>query len=192
MKQSMLLNENWFIKYSEYGSGERFGMQTEKSFSGWIPAQVPGDVHLDMMKAGLIRDPFHGLESDHCIWMEEKDWWYRINFSMPYLPNVDQGKRIFLLFHGLDTFATIYLNGNDIATHRNMFVPLKLDVTDQIMVDGNDLRICLGSPAYSPDIHRDHNIARTPPQRLCSRKAQACYGWDIAPRLVTIGIWRPI
>ena len=44
----------------------------------------------------------------------------------------------------------------------------------------------------SPDIHRDPNIARTPPQRLCSRKAQACYGWDIAPRLVTIGIWRPV
>ncbi|MBD3290378.1 hypothetical protein GF337_16360, partial [candidate division KSB1 bacterium] len=193
MKNRISLNGEWLLKYVDYGSGERFGLHAEESTKGWLTATVPGDVHLDMMAAGKINDPFYGLESDHCIWMEEKDWWYRTIFSAADLLAAEAiHNRIFLQFHGLDTFAKIYLNGEVIAQHCNMFVPLKVDITDFLIQGENDLRVCLGSPAYSPVIHRDSNIARTPPQRLCSRKAQACYGWDIAPRLVTIGIWRPV
>ena len=193
MKDRISLNGQWLLKYFDYGSGERFGLHTEQSTESWLRAQVPGDIHLDLMTAGKISDPFYGTESDHCLWMEEKDWWYRTQFSgSDMITTSGEQHQIFLLFHGLDTFAKIYLNGELIATHRNMFVPLKVDITERIVSGENDLRVCLGSPANSPDIHRDPNIARTPPQRLCSRKAQACYGWDIAPRLVTIGIWRPV
>ncbi len=193
MKNRISLNGQWLLKYVDYASGERFGLHTEQSTEGWLPAQVPGDVHLDLMAAGQITDPFYGTESDHCLWMEEKDWWYRTQFSgSDMIKTSDEQHQIFLLFHGLDTFAKIYLNGELMATHSNMFIHLKIDISGKVIPGENDLRVCLGSPAYSPDIHRDPNIARPPPQRLWSRKAQACYGWDIAPRLVTIGIWRPV
>lgn len=186
------LNNNWFVRYCDYGRGERFGFHTEQSTKQWLPATVPGDVHLDLMAAGMIKDPFYGLESDHCLWMEEKDWWYRTVLSIPDLERTREQKHILLKFHGLDTFATVYLNGRIIGSHRNMFTPLTIDVTHSLVAGDNDLRVCLASPAFAPDIHPESLLARTPPQRLCSRKAQACYGWDIAPRLVTIGIWRPV
>lgn len=182
----------WLLRYCDYGKGERFGFHTESKTQNWLPAKVPGDVHLDLMAAGIITDPFYGVESDHCLWMEEKDWWYRTTFSVPDLEKKRAQQHIYLLFQGLDTFATVYLNGEKICTHQNMFVPLRLAVTHRIHAGENDLRVCLASPAYAPHIHRDSILARTPPQRLCSRKAQSCYGWDISPRLVTIGIWRPV
>jgi beta-mannosidase len=192
MKKQLSLNGQWWLKYSEYASGERFNFHTDVNKTDWLPAQVPGDVHLDLMKAGIIKDPFYGIESDHCIWIEEKDWWYRTTFSFAQLSDLKDRKRVYLLFHGLDTFASVYLNGEKIGCHSNMFTPLQVDITKKVKAGENDLRVCLASPAFSPNIHRDSNISRTPPQRLCTRKAQACYGWDIAPRLVTIGIWRPV
>ena len=192
MNRRLSLNGTWLLQCAEPNSGERFGFHKMEDKSQWLPAQVPGDVHLDLMEAGIIADPFYGTDCDHCLWIEEKDWWYRTTFSFPELAQLKKTERIVLLFQGLDTFAAIYLNGKKIASHQNMFTPLKVDITEKIRNGENDLRVCLGSPAYSPDIHRDPKIARTPPQRLCSRKAQACYGWDIAPRLVTISIWRPV
>lgn len=187
-----MLTQNWFVRFCDYGRGERFNLHTDAKLGDWLPAQVPGDVHLDLMAAGLIKDPFFGVESDHCLWMEEKDWWYRTTFAVPDLERIRTQQHIFLLFHGLDTFATVYLNGEKIAVHCNMFTPLRVEITGKILTGENDLRVCLAAPAYAPHYHRESQLARTPPQRLCSRKAQACYGWDIAPRLVTIGIWRPV
>lgn len=192
MKKSEFINKNWLFRYCDHGRGERFDFHRDEKTEGWLPAAVPGDVHLDLMAAGMITDPFYAMESDHCLWMEEKDWWYRTMFRVPEAEKVKGEKQIFLLFHGLDTFATIYLNGNRLASHQNMFTPLRINITSELLDDDNDLRVCLASPAYSPRIHRDSLLARTPPQRLCSRKAQASYGWDIAPRLVTIGLWRPV
>lgn len=192
MKKSEFIHKNWLLRYCDHGRGERFDFHRDEKTEGWLPAVVPGDVHLDLMAAGLIADPFFGLESDHCLWMEEKDWWYRTTFHLPEAERKKREKKIFLLFHGLDTFATVYLNGHRLACHRNMFTPLRIDITSELLDGENDLRVCLASPAYSPRIHRDTLLARTPPQRLCTRKAQASYGWDIAPRLVTIGIWRPV
>ncbi len=192
MKKSESINRNWLLRYCDHGRGERFDFHRDEKTEGWLPAAVPGDVHLDLMAAGMITDPFYGLESDHCLWMEEKDWWYRTTFRVPEAEKIKSEKRVFLLFHGLDTFATVYLNGNRLGSHQNMFTPLRIDITTELRSGENDLRVCLASPAYSPRIHRDSLLARTPPQRLCSRKAQAGYGWDIAPRLVTIGLWRPV
>ncbi len=185
-------DRNWLLRYCDHGRGERFGFHTEKDTLDWLPASVPGDVHLDMMAAGVITDPFYGTESNHCIWMEEKDWWYRTTFSLCDLQKIKQQQHVFLLFHGLDTFAAIYLNGEKLCSHRNMFMPLRIDITQKMMDGDNDLRVCLASPVFTPEIHRPSILARTPPQRLCSRKTQSCYGWDIAPRLVTTGIWRPM
>ncbi len=192
MKKSESIDKNWLLRYCDHGRGERFDFHRDEKTEGWLPATVPGDVHVNMMAAGLIQDPFYGMESDHCLWMEEKDWWYRTTFTVPDTAQLREQKPLYLLFHGLDTFAAIYLNGNLIASHCNMFTPLRIDVTRLLQNGENDLRVCLTSPVYAPEIHRSTALARTPPQRLCSRKAQACYGWDIAPRLVTIGIWRPV
>src|SRR5258708_2028379 len=49
-----------------------------------LAAQVPGDVHLDLVRAGRMPDP---LISDNartqCRWPEEHSWWYQTEFTPP-------------------------------------------------------------------------------------------------------------
>lgn len=156
----------------------------------WVDAQVPGDVHLDYFRAGLIPEPFFGTNHDQLRWMEEMDWWYRTDITPP-VPG--PGQRLHLLFEGLDAFATVHLNGKIVGKHQNMFTPLRIDVTDHVKPGANRLEIRLGAPLfpenrpYTPEVRGFGQITR-----LQVRKSQSCYGWNISPRMVTIGIWKPI
>lgn len=157
-----------------------------------LSATVPGDVHLDLMRAGILPDLFVGKNLDHAHWVERQDWWYETTFPTPAGM---AARRASLVFHGLDTYATIWLNGQCLGRADNMFIRHEFDATPCLRPKGkNTLTLRFAAPAYSIPIDPDH-IAVTPtwsPERLFCRKAQMSFGWDIAPRLMTIGIWRPI
>ncbi len=188
MRKTQDLNDNWHLTWCSFQ--ERKEDLLTGPIANWLPAKVPGDVHIDLMEAGEGPDPFFGLNADLWRWVEEKDWWYRLDFKMPKL----SGGRAFLVFEGIDTFATIFLNGQKIAENFNMFTPIEIDVTD-IGKQGeeNKLAVRIASPIFSVDIRVDEKVGfdwNLP--RLFARKAQFNYGWDIAPRLVSVGIWRPV
>ena len=48
----------------------------------WYPAQVPGCVHMDLFRNGLIPDPFWGANEGYLQWIEDKDWIYQIEFDL--------------------------------------------------------------------------------------------------------------
>ena len=191
MKQILPLTADWQIMHAEPNLGPTQACSASKLAERWVPAQVPGDVHLDYQRAGLIDDPFYGLNHDHIRWMEEMDWWYRAEVTPPQPAD---GQRLHLLFEGLDVFATVFLNGKQVGKHQNMFTPLRIDVTDHVKFgEANLLEVCLGAPMfphhrpYVPEVRGYGQITR-----LYVRKSQSCYGWNISPRLVTIGIWKPV
>ena len=190
MKQTLPLPREWTVMHAEPWLGATVACSALPLAERWVPAQVPGDVHLDYERAGLIADPFYGTNHDHCRWMEEWDWWYRTDL-VPPAPG--PGQRLHLCFEGLDVFATVYLNGREVGRHRNMFTPLRLDVTDGVQPGTNRLEVCLGSPVTPPGRQPSPEVrGYGSPLRLQVRKAQSCYGWNITPRLVTIGIWKPV
>ena len=190
MKQTLPLPREWNVMHAEPWLGATVACSALPLAERWVPAQVPGDVHLDYERAGLIADPFYGTNHDHCRWMEEWDWWYRTDL-VPPAPG--PGQRLHLCFEGLDVFATVYLNGREVGRHRNMFTPLRLDVTDCVQPGTNRLEVCLGSPVTPPGRQPSPEVrGYGSPLRLQVRKAQSCYGWNITPRLVTIGIWKPV
>jgi len=190
MKNALPLTGDWKVVYVEPGLGLTPGCSTRPVETRWIPAQGPGDVHLDCQRAGIIGDPFFGLNHDHIRWMEEWDWWYRVDVTPP-VPA--EGQRLHLLFEGLDVFATVYLNGVKVGENSNMFTPLRIDVTDRVRPGSNRLEVCLGAPVFPPGrSHTPEVRGYGPPLRLQVRKSQSCYGWNISPRLVTIGIWKPV
>src|SRR5579859_2891171 len=43
----------------------------------WRPAQVPGDVHLDLLRNKLIPDPFYRDNEAKLQWIEDASWEYR-------------------------------------------------------------------------------------------------------------------
>ncbi len=48
----------------------------------WPPAQVPGSVHVDLLSAGQIPDPFVADKQKQVMWVAERDWAYRRTFTV--------------------------------------------------------------------------------------------------------------
>lgn len=158
---------------------------------GWIDVSVPGDVHRALVDAGRIEDPFYDRNEVECAWMEEREWWYRLRFDGPEAAGEDE--RLRLVFHGLDTYATVYLNGEKLGEHANMFREAVFDVTDQVLAGRENLvAICFDPPLAHAGPRDPGQWSSTPAERVWMRKAQYGYGWDWGPRLPTIGIWRPV
>ena len=165
------------------------GQATEE---GWLPAKVPGDVHLDLLANKKIEDPFFRDNESKLQWIEKASWEYRSTFdvaaSMLTRKNVD------LVFDGLDAACDVYLNGVEVLKASNSFRAWRVAAKANLHAGKNVLRIGFPSP-----ITAAQEVAAGDPFRLRSktedktyiRKPAYEYGWDWGPRFVTSGIWRP-
>lgn len=185
------LNGDWDLYYVDPGVGEDIGLHREGDPDLLpIPASVPGEVHLDLKRAGKIPDPYYGQNAKLCRWMDEKDWWYRRRFRLDR-----RARRVFLKFKGLDTFATVYLNGEKLGEHENMHYPAVFDITDKVRIGcENVLAVRLGSPKLESWKRAEEPLPvwNTTYERLYTRKAEMGYGWDWAPPIIPTGIYRDV
>ena len=101
-----------------------------------LKAQVPGDVHQDLQRAGLIEDPHLGLNEFGTQWIGRCRWQYDTTFSVESIRSSNE-----LIFEGLDTIAEVYLNDKLILSARDMNIEYVVDVTRQLNVGLNHLRI---------------------------------------------------
>lgn len=162
----------------------------------WLSATVPGHVHLDLMEHGIIPNPHERMHEMGVQWVDQTDWSYRCTFTWEAEEDKPNQK---LVFEGLDTICTVWLNGEQIAEHDNMFVPLEVVVTGKLQAE-NQLRIDFKSAlnvgeermaAYFKAQGMPEAVERFE-ERSFVRKIQCMYGWDWGPRLVSCGIWRPV
>lgn len=143
-----------------------------------IPASVPGSVYADLLKSKMIEDPYIGLNSLNCEWVESKWWNYDTVFETPERKLNEQ---IFLCFRGLDYRARIVLNQEEIYIHEGMFLPLELDVTDFLKEKVNTLNVLF------EECPREMGLGIT--SKVHTQKARFGYKWDFGTRLVNVGIW---
>ena len=172
----------------------------------WLPAYVPGCVHTDLMKNGKIEDPFYRLNEHDVQWIDKVDWEYKTTFQVT--PSMMRHDRIALDFKGLDTYADVFVNDEQVLSADNMFREWQVDVKDVVKKGKNDLRIVFKSPIKEGIKKYDANgyvipvsdndlaeLGQVPGDKKVSvytRKAGYDYGWDWGPRLVSSGIWRPV
>jgi len=177
------LNKGWKLEYSDKNK--------------WIDAVVPGNVHLDLLRNNFIPDPFFGQNEAKLRWISDKNWTYKLTFIPDQ--SIFSKRNIEILFHGLDTYANIYLNGIKIISADNMFHPWSAEIKELIKMEMNELIIQFRSPLievaekmksldYSLPADNDQ-AGKTSPH---SRKAPYHYGWDWGPCLVTSGIWKGV
>ncbi|MEM2217749.1 MAG: hypothetical protein QW731_05165, partial [Thermofilaceae archaeon] len=192
MRKTISLNGSWRLQWFEFGRPEgQFTKDYDDSW--WFEARVPGEVHEVLLERGLIQDPFYADNCDKRDWVECVDWWYRKRF---FVPEDFKGRKVELIFEGLDTFATVWLNGTRVAESEDMFLPLRLDVTDKLEYGTwNTIAVRLGAPWYETlrragDFSEKTLVWNGSYARVYARKAQYHYGWDWAVKLLTVGIWR--
>ncbi len=163
----------------------------------WRSAEVPGCVHMDLLRHGLLPDPFAGTNEDSIQWVENEDWVYRTNFKLTAAQL--RNDEALLVFDGLDTYADVYLNDKLVLRSDNMFVGYEVPVRQYLKRGENELRILFHSPinhvmpqweaaGFNYPADNDHAEKR---MSVFSRKAPFHYGWDWGIRMVTSGIWRP-
>ncbi len=91
----------------------------------WYPATVPGSVHLDLLKNGVIEDPFYRDNEAKQQWIGKKDWEYETSLSL--MPDILKRDKLELVFEGLDTYATIFVNDRKVLSVDNMFRVWRID-----------------------------------------------------------------
>ena len=66
---------------------------------GWLPATVPGDVHLDLLANKKIPDPFYRDNESKLQWIEKEPWEYRLSFEVT--PALLARSNVDLVFDGV-------------------------------------------------------------------------------------------
>ncbi|KAF9075879.1 glycoside hydrolase family 2 protein [Rhodocollybia butyracea] len=178
--------EQWV--FTQVGGGK--GTQIDE----YLPAFGSTTVHVELLKAKRIPDPFLGLNEHDVQWVGESDWIFKQSFVVS--ENDLRYANIDLVFEGLDTFAAITLNGKEILKTSNQFVGYRAGAKQHLKSGENELVIYFTSAfEKGRDVEKQHgklNLWNGDSSRLHVRKAQYNYGWDWGPILMTTGPWKPV
>ena len=169
-------------------------LQIPGSGFGSVPACVPGSVYHDLLNAQLIPDPFYRDNEMDALKLMDNDFLYSRSFSVD--EELLRCDAVLLRCEGLDTIATISVNGTPAGFADNMHRIWEFDVRQLLRPGENTIRVHLASPtkyikeAYARSRADGSSDAMVGFPHI--RKAHCMYGWDWGPRLPDAGIWRDI
>jgi beta-mannosidase len=157
-----------------------------------VPAEVPGTNHTSLLAAGLIPDPYLGTNEKELEWMWTTTWRYAVDLEAA---GVRDGERVDLVFDGLDTVATVHLNGTQVGQTFNMHRSYRFDIRDVLTPGTNALAVDFSS-ALEYASSREQLVGERPRAYAhpfnAVRKMACSFGWDWGPDLQTAGIWRGV
>jgi beta-mannosidase len=163
----------------------------EKSDTFWRKAIVPGSVHTDLLEHQLIPDPYFRGNEKKVQDIGKKEWEYKTTFEVD--SQLFRKSHIQLVFHGLDTYAKVFLNNTHILTVDNMFRRWQVDIKPFVQVGDNQLYIHFLSPEAEVEKRwQEYGIELPGGSKVMARKPGYHFGWDWGPKLVTSGIWRAV
>ncbi|MEO9009894.1 MAG: glycoside hydrolase family 2 TIM barrel-domain containing protein [Nakamurella sp.] len=157
-----------------------------------IPGRVPGGVHDDLERAGLIPDPFLDANEDAVAWASHTDWNYETTLPTG---GPEDAERVDIVFDGIDTVARIDLGGVEIGRSKNMHRSYRYDITELVRGGTGDLTVHLAHAYGEADALRSW-VGQRPnayPEPFNFIRKMACsFGWDWGITLPGAGIWRPV
>ena len=154
-----------------------------------VPATVPGCVHLDLLAAGLIPDPYVDANEKLLGWIGRTDWRYETAFDW------EGGACTDLVALGLDTVAVVELNGAVVAETRNMHRSYRIPVAELLQPGRNTLAVTFtgaltAAEQAETELGARPHVNRHPYNAV--RKMASDFGWDWGPEIMTAGIWKPV
>jgi beta-mannosidase len=188
---------------AEQTASQRSALLQGANTAEWHPATVPGVIHTDLLAAKMIPDPFYRDNEAKLQWIGLTNWEYRTTFNAS--DELLRRQHIEVVFDGLDTYATVFLNDSQILVADNMFRTWRLDAKTRLKPGPNTLRVVFDSPVikvlrelgqqpyYLPSSVQSTLLPRDAIKTdAYTRKAPYQYGWDWGPRFITMGVWRPV
>ena len=157
--------------------------------------EVPGTVISDMLGHKLIEDPYWRCNEYTVREMMGRDCLYRRSFTVS-----EEDLKLScaeLVCAGLDTIASIRINGCLVAETRDMHRTYRFPVKEYLQEGENRIEVLFRSPlefVRKEDGENDIFYASTGCIRgnAALRKAHYMFGWDWGPQLPDMGIFRDI
>lgn len=190
--KTMDLNGTWRLQFFTPGA---FSMEeTEKDTffpNTWMETNVPEDVRTVLRRNGYITGHFYGKNLDAERWIDEKDWVYYREF---YVEKEREQEENVLCLEGVDTLASVWVNGRLVGNCRNMFLEHCFDVTAVLQYGGwNRLCIQIYSPLKATEgAEREGIYPENDTTRMLLRKSQMNWGWDFCGHCLSVGIWKKV
>ncbi|KAM0792192.1 hypothetical protein ACM66B_004889 [Microbotryomycetes sp. NB124-2] len=133
-------------------------------------------------------------------WVGERQWIYKT--AVKVTDKLARAKHCDLVLDGLDTFATVFVNGRKALESDNMFRTFRIDILPDLKSSVKELELYIvfdsafvrGRQLQEQFLGRGKELAcwNGDASRLFVRKAGYNYGWDWGPVLMTAGPWRPV
>lgn len=161
------------------------------ALSSGVAVNVPESVLGVLVRLGLAPDVSKGGDEAGVMWARDCTWSYRCE-----VPRFGDGRRVSLLLEGVDTLATVLVDGVPVVETDNMFHAWEVDL-------GRDdepgawrvevvlhpvLPVAQAREASSPLPRAD--MYELPFNQV--RKMASSFGWDWGPTTVTTGLWRRV
>ncbi|QAY69790.1 glycoside hydrolase family 2 protein [Xylanimonas protaetiae] len=165
--------------------------EARAALAAGVPAVVPGEAHLDLVAAGLVADPFDGDNESAQQWIGDTAWRYATTFDLA----PGDATRHDLVAYGLDTVATVELNGVVVATTQNMHRTYRWDVRGLLRAGANTLAVTFAAPVPEAlaRAERDGALPRVNHHEYNQLRKMACsFGWDWGIDVAGAGIWKPV
>jgi len=196
MREAMNLGGEWVVYLDPDSNGPAFTQLKELSGSGLARAAVVVPCAVEEALRGLDMLPGDLFVGENVLAARAFERWryyFTCCFDLP--ASYCDGETWDLVCEGVDTCATYNLNGLEIGKSSNMLVPVRIALEGAARPGANELVVRIDPPwgvpletlelgPGSPEAYREES--------LYVRKAPHMYGWDVMPRLLSGGIWRPV
>ncbi|MCL5096194.1 MAG: hypothetical protein M1608_01400 [Candidatus Omnitrophica bacterium] len=189
---------DWSLHEDADGEGiAQHLFEADATSPGWIPATVPGNIQADVEAAHLMNPINYGAGDPRLAEVAQKDWWYRKDFAVPAS---FAGKRVTLVFDGVDEDCEVWLNGHKIGGNKGMFRRFWFDVAS-VLQPGRVNRLAVKIDRIPPSLvpamaQADrHDVVAAIDQVIhllneLKSPTNAAYDWAIA--VYTLGIWKDV
>lgn len=174
------------IKLSLCGEWKLLSADNKYNLTG----NIPGANYTDLMKAGMISDPFDKLNEADVRWVGETDWTYEKTFELDEKMYLAEG--IYLNASGVDTLAAISINGELAAKTENAHIDYSFEIKKLLKLGANTIKIDFASPIKY--IEEKNKLDKMPANMNGLngfphiRKPACHFGWDWGPILPPSGI----
>ena len=183
---------SWFFNYSDGDPGFMRIDEVTSFFEKPLRALVPGNFELDLLSNDIIPDPYQGSNIRNLEKYENKHIWYYRNFV------IDESRDLlnaFLVFEGLDCLTDVFINGQHLGKTQNMMIPHEFNVCELLKYGENEILVHI-KPLDQFALEKDYPVLvsgfHANYQSLYIRKPAHMFGWDILPRIISAGIYRPV